>query len=96
MEVLIPEFETFFGKHGRYYNEFCIGIANDPKHALFTRHGVREFIDPWIHSTNALSSSVVRVMEKLFLDKGAKGGGGGGDNNTCFIYAYRITPSTRQ
>lgn len=96
MDILIPEFESFFGKYGRLYSEFYVGVATDPKSTLFERHAVNEINDAWIHSTKAFASSVVRAMEKIFLDKGAKGGGGGGDNNTCYIYAYKITPSTRE
>ncbi|MDD5152798.1 MAG: hypothetical protein PHS95_02220 [Candidatus Pacebacteria bacterium] len=96
MDVVIKNFESFFGEHGRHYSEFYVGIATDPKSTLFERHAVNEINDAWIHSTNAFASSVVRAAEKFFLDKGARGGEGGGDNNTCYIYAYKITPSTRQ
>ena len=38
----------------------------------------------------------VRAIEKHFIDKGTKGGPGGGDHNTQYIYAYLITPNTRE
>ena len=94
-EVLVKDFEEFFAKHGRYYSEFYVGIAADPKDTLFNRHSVNEKRDAWIHSNNALLSSTVRDIEQLFLARGAKGGPGGGDSSTRYVYAYKIAPHTR-
>jgi len=44
----------------------------------------------------ALDTNFVRNVEKYFLNKGSRGGSGGGDNNTCYVYTYKIMPSTRQ
>ena len=94
-QAIIQDFENFFGKHGRYYSEFCVGIAADPVQRLTNGHEV-DGTTPWIHSNNPLSTVVVRQIEQFFLAKGAKGGPGGGDHLTCYIYAYKITLKTRQ
>jgi hypothetical protein len=96
MEQIIKDFEAFFGKYGKWYSEFYVGIAADPVDTLFNRHGVDKLTDAWIHSTTSVTSSAVRATEKLFLSRGARGGPGGGDTATCYIYAYRIAPHTRQ
>ena len=63
--------------------------------AILNGHGVDNTI-PCIWSTASMNDEVVRSIEKHFLDKGAKGGRGGGDSSTCYIYAYKISPSTRE
>jgi hypothetical protein len=94
-QEIVQAFENFFGQHGRYYSEFYVGIATDPVDRLTKGHGVSQSI-PHIYWNSPLHTNVVRQIEDLFLKKGAKGGPGGGDNSTCFIYAYKITPNTRQ
>lgn len=95
MEQIITEFENFMIKHGTHYHQFYVGIASDPNDRLINGHGIDQTI-PNIYWNQALQTSVVRTIEKYFLDKGAKGGPGGGDNNTCYIYTYLITPKTRE
>lgn len=95
MQEIITEFENFMGKHGQYYHEFYVGIASDPNDRLVNGHGVTINV-PNIYWTAPLYTQIVRAIEKHFLDKGAKGGPGGGDNNTCYIYAYKISPNTRE
>lgn len=95
MEAIIKAFEDFMGQHGRYYNEFYIGIASDPLDRLTNGHGCDASV-PNIYWTAPLHTSIVRTIEKFFLDKGAKGGPGGGDVSTCYIYAYKIAPNTRE
>lgn len=94
-QAIIQAFENFFGKQGKYYSEFWIGIATDPVDRLTKGHGV-DGTTPWIYWNTPLHTDAVRQIEKFFLSKGAKGGPGGGDNSTCYIYAYKISPKTRQ
>lgn len=83
------------GKHGKYYSEFYIGIAADPVDRLTNGHGVDETV-PNIYWNTPLHTSIIRQIETHFLNKGTKGGSGGGDYLTRYIYAYKITPKTRQ
>ena len=83
------------GKNGTHYHQFYVGIATDPKDRLINGHGINHAI-PHIYWDQALGTDTVRAIEKYFLEKGTKGGPGGGDNSTRYIYAYLITPTTRQ
>jgi hypothetical protein len=95
MQTIITEFENFMGKYGQYYHEFYVGIARDPSDRLVSGHGVTTDV-PNVYWTAPLHTQIVRAIEKHFLDKGTKGGPGGGDSNTCYIYAYKISPNTRE
>ena len=95
MQAVITAFEQFAGKHGQFYNEFYIGIANDPVNRLTSGHGIDSSV-PHIYWNQPFHTNIVRAIEKYFLGKGAKGGGGGGDNETCYVYMYKITPRTRE
>lgn len=95
MKQIIKEFEVFMSKYGRLHSQFYIGIASNPKDRLINGHRVSSGI-PYIYWKNSLNTNIVRAIEKHFLDKGCKGGPGGSDNSTNYIYAYLITPQTRQ
>lgn len=94
-QTIITAFEQFAAKHGRFYNEFYVGIAADPVDRLTYGHQV-DASSPHIYSSQPLHTISARAIEKYFLEKGAKGGSGGGDDNTCHIYMYKITASTRE
>lgn len=83
------------GLNGRYYSEFYVGIAKDPNDRLINGHGVTSSV-PNIYWTAPLQTEIVRAIEKYFVNKGTRGGPGGGDTNTCYIYAYKISPGTRE
>ena len=95
MQKIISEFEAFMGKQGKYYHQFYVGIASDPNDRLTNGHNIDNTI-PCIWSTSPMHHNDVRAIEKHFIDKGTKGGPGGGDHNTQYIYAYLITPNTRE
>lgn len=95
MTEIINAFENFMRQHGQLYSEYYVGIATDPIDRLTTGHGVDASI-PHIYWTQPMHSSVVREIEKYFLTKGACGGTGGGSENTCYLYTYKITSTTRE
>jgi hypothetical protein len=81
---------------GSNFNNWYIGIAADPRQRLFVDHNVDEKNGSWIFR-EAQSSNEARDTEIYLIDKlGTKGDSGGGDNTTKFVYAYRITSTTRE
>lgn len=95
MQKIINEIHAYILRIGGHQSNWYVGIANDPRDRLFNGHGVGEHGGVWIH-INAGTETIARAVEKSFLDWGCAGGGGGGDANTCYVYAYQITPRTRE
>jgi hypothetical protein len=58
-------------------------------------HSVDEKTGAWIFR-NAGSDLIAREVENYLLSMGCKGGDGGGGPTTRFVYAYRITRTTRE
>ncbi len=71
-----------------------VGRATNPRDKLFNDHNVQEEGGAWIYR-DAGSESQARSIEKYFLDLGSCGGFSGGDNPT-YVYAYKITRTTRE
>ena len=83
---------SYIKEHGGDYPKWYCGIATDPEERLYEEHNVHR----WgirIHR-DAGSESAAREVEKHFLAKGCKGGTGGG-KNPHYVYAYKITSTTR-
>lgn len=95
-EQIIASFEEYIRENGQYYPEWYVGIATDPDDRMFSGHGVDSGSGIWIYWDIPQHTSIVRMIEKYFIKKGARGGSGGGDDDTQYIYAYKITPQTRE
>jgi hypothetical protein len=95
MQNVINEFEKFAKQNANFYRELYVGIASDPVDRLRNGHNVNENI-PHIFWNQSLHTDMVRMIENYFLEKGCKGGPGGGDYNTCYIYMYKITNTTKE
>ena len=78
------------GIHGWY-----VGITAYPNVRLFDEHKVDKDNGRWIHCP-ASSHTNARKAEKTLLEDGHKGGGGGGDEDTKYVYAYKITITTKE
>jgi len=87
--------DSYIREHGGAYSSWYCGIASSPEDRLFNDHNVDKQRGAWIYD-NAGSESSARQIEQHFLNKGCKGGGGGGDYTTRYVYAYKITSSTRE
>lgn len=85
MQQIITEFEKFMGENGQYYHEFYVGIAANLQDRLVNGHKVNNTV-PHIYSTDALSTDVVRAIEKFFLSKGVKGGPGVAETTIRSMY----------
>ena len=89
------EIDAHIRQCGGNYRDWYVGIASSPRNRLFNDHNVDEKKSAWIFR-DAGPESAARQIEKYFLDKGCKGCGGGGDASTRYVYAYRITSTTRE
>lgn len=78
---------------GQFYQDFYVGITNDPERRLFKEHKVLKDNAWWIYS-KADTSDIAKEVEKHYLELGLRGGTGGGDNDATFVYCYRVTPFT--
>lgn len=89
------QIDAHIQKRGGGYSNWYCGIASEPRQRLFVDHNVDEKNGSWIYK-DAGSENAARQIEQHFLNKGCKGSGGGGDYTTHYVYAYRITSSTRE
>ncbi len=93
---IIKGIDDHINKEGSGYSRWYVGIAADPKQRLFSDHNVSKENAWWIYR-EAFTDDDAREVEKFFLEqKGTQGGPGGGDKDTRFVYAYRITNTTRE
>jgi hypothetical protein len=81
---------------GGAYSSWYVGIASDVKQRLFTDHNVDEKNGQWAWA-ECENADAARDVEDYFVNTlGTKGGPGGGDSTTKFVYAYKITSSTKE
>lgn len=93
---IVADITAYIGKSGsQYYSEWYAGIASDIEQRLFGDHNVPRQGAWWIYR-KANSDDEARQAETELLELGCKGGGGGGDEDTVFVYAYKITPTTKE
>lgn len=91
----VREVYVYISRSGGAPRGWYVGIASDPRVRLFNDHNVQENGDYWIYrSLN--SDTDARKVERYFINCGCKGGPGGGGTDTRYVYAYRVTSSTRQ
>jgi hypothetical protein len=87
------EIDVCINKFGKGYREWYVGVAANPDKRLFEGHNVSQEGGAWIYR-DAGSGSMARIIEAIFHKKGCKGGQGGTDN-PHYVYAYRMTRTTR-
>lgn len=93
-DEIIQVMDEHLNKSGKnYYNEFYIGITNNPERRLFEEHGVFKEDSWWIYIP-ADSVDTARKVKQHYLDKGMRGDSGGGDDDSIFVYCYIVTPTT--
>lgn len=91
---IIKTIDDLLSKSGKsYFNEFYIGITDNPRRRLFEEHGVSEKNSWWLY-IEAIDSETARNVEKHYLEKGMRGGTGGGNRESHFVYCYTVTPTT--
>ena len=77
-------------------SNWYVGIATHPRNRLFIEHNVSEYSGKWIYNTNPMSEIDARDTEKHLLDNYSFRGGPGGGDHPQYLYAYKITPWTKQ
>ena len=87
------EIDGRINKCGKGYREWYVGTAANPNQRLFEGHNVSQDGGTWIYR-DAGSEIMAKTIEAVFIKKGCKGGSGGGDKSH-YVYAYRMTRTTR-
>ncbi len=87
------EIEHCIHKSKAGYRDWYIGLAINPQKQLFDGHNVSKKEGAWFYR-NAGSEISARDLETLFLKKGCKGGSFG-HVSSKYIYAYKMTRTTR-
>lgn len=82
-------------RQGGLLTGWYVGITSNPDTRLFNDHGVDKANGNWAF-TQCIDSSTSRQVERYFNQRGTKGDSGGGDNTSNYVYAYKITSSTRE
>lgn len=91
----VVKVEDYILQNQGYFPEWYCGITADPRGRLFSGHRVQEVGGLWIYA-DAGSELLAREAEYLLLLQGCQGGCGGGDRSARYVYAYVITPLTRE
>jgi hypothetical protein len=92
---VIADIDNYIRQNGGVYSAWYCGIASDPRQRLFVDHNVDQHNGAWIYR-DCGTDTAARCAEDCFLRKGCKGDGGGGDWTSRYVYAYKITSTTRE
>jgi hypothetical protein len=85
----IKEFDSTFGN-------WYVGLADQPKAALFERHGVRDAEDPWLYK-QLLTNRAARTVQDYFVGHLKTAGEPAleqSENVDC-VYLFKIAAHTR-
>ena len=87
------EIDVCITKCGKGYREWYVGVADNPDERLFQGHNVSQEGGAWIYR-DAGSQAMAKIIEAIFHKKGCKGGNLSTDKQR-YVYAYRMTRTTR-
>ncbi len=89
------EIDVRIHRSGGGYPAWYVGVTTNPRKRLFEGHNVNERSGAWLYR-DAGCESTAKTIEAVFLKRGCKGTGklGGGDS-AHYIYAYKMTRTTR-
>lgn len=95
-ERIISEIVNYVQQNGGEFSSWYVGIAADARSCLFKDHGVDEAAGQWIYE-NAMTESCARSAKRQLIENHKlQGVVGGADYSTTCVYAYKVTPATRQ
>jgi hypothetical protein len=95
-QQIVNEIVQYITDCGGDFQNWYVGIASNPRDRLFNQHAVVEKGGAWVFLEAANDSADREIEEFLVTTYQTKGGSGGGDNTTKYVYAYRVTASTRE
>jgi hypothetical protein len=91
---IIAEIENFMAKHGGQYAQWYVGICSTPKQTLFGKHKFKQG-DKGLFRT-AHSEMQAQEVGEYFVACGCKGDVRTLKAGEVGVYAYQITPHTKQ
>lgn|SRR5262249_19007700 len=91
------EFLAYIKEFDQSFPNWCVGISDAPREALFQRHGVHTDGDPWLYK-QLLTHRAARTVYDYFVDhlKTAGVRPEGDSNDFDCVYLFKIASHTRQ
>ncbi len=95
-ERIVSDILGYVQQSGSDFAGWYVGIADDARSKLFKDHGVDEASGQWIFENAMTESCARRIGQQLIENHKMSGAVGTTGYSTTSVYAYKITPSTRQ
>jgi hypothetical protein len=91
------EFLAYIKEFDQSFGNWCVGISDAPKEALFGEHGVRAEEDPWLYKQLLTHRAARTVYDYFVVHLRTAGVEPNGDTNDfdC-VYLFKMAPHTRQ
>ena len=91
------EFLAYIKEFDQSFPNWCVGISDAPREALFHRHGVHTDGDPWLYK-QLLTHRAARTVYDYFVDhlKTAGVQPDGDSSDFDCVYLFKIASHTRQ
>lgn len=90
------EFLAYIKGLGGRFEDWYVGVTDDPESGLFATHGIERAVDPWIYKpalTARASSTVLRYFRENLKTDGADPGGV--PDEATIVFLFRKGPATR-
>lgn len=81
---ILAQIKCFGGK----FEEWCVGISEHPREALFNKHGVDKSQDIWIYK-QALTMQAAKTAQDFFLKLNVDGVPDCDTTIANYVYAYK-------
>ena len=95
-ETIKADVRQYVANNGNDPSVWYAGVAEDAEDRLFQDHNVTKEGGAWIYRI-AVSRDVADRIEKYLTDTlKMKGGPGGGSEKSVYVYAYKITATTKE
>ncbi len=93
-EQIIDSIDAFIEIRDGDYEEWYIGITDNPDRRLFDEHKVDKKCKNHFYRETS-SNDIARYIEQYFLALGCNGGAGGGEKDSVWVYGYIMTSRTK-
>ncbi len=95
-ERIVSDIVGYIRQAGGDFSTWYVGIADDARARLFRDHNVDEAAGLWIFD-NAITENCAHNAERRIIEEHqTQGMVGGAGYTTTSVYAYKITPTTKQ